>query len=516
LQSSDNTAVPPALSLHTVSMRFGTTQALDSVDLTIGRGETVALLGANGAGKSTLAKIASGVLRPDSGTIRIDGQITDLTSPRAARSAGVVIVHQRTDQLGAPGLSVAENLVLDGLCGGNVPAIARPREIRRRAAAIAAAIGLDLRLDDDFASLGPAQRQLVAIARAVAAQAALLILDEPTASLAAGEAAMLFDVMDRLRERGVGQLYISHRMSDIRRVADRIVVLRNGRNAGEQARPFDLAQSIRQMIGRDLDVKTRRVAAEGDADVLSVSALRLTRTSRAFDLTVKAGEIVAVVGALGSGKSRLLRTLYGLEPIRAGRLALEGAPWRPAGPADAIARGVFMAGEDRWESSLLPATTPGGDIAGTIALPHRRAWFPRGLISLQREHAAAREAIATLRIRCRGPADTLEALSGGNQQKVVLGRWQARPCRLLLLDEPFQGVDVGARRDLIASLRAAPTGAATLIAVSDVEEALECADRLVVMRDHSIVATPDIESGPDAILAALGAIEQETSERGAA
>ena len=497
-------------------MRFGATQALDSVHLTVGRGETVALLGANGAGKSTLAKIASGVLQPNSGTIRIGGRAVRLASPREARAAGVVIVHQRTDQLGAPGLSVAENLVLDGLCGGGIGVIARPSRIRRRAAAIAAAIGLDLPLDADFATLGPAQRQLVAIARAIAAQAALLILDEPTASLAAGEAAALFAVMDKLRARGVGQLYISHRMSDIRRVADRIVVLRNGRNAGEQSRPFDLAQSIRQMIGRDLDVKARQAPAQAEADVLRVSALQLTRTSQAFDLTVKAGEIVAIVGALGSGKSRLLRTLYGLEPIRAGALALDGATWRPTGPAEAIARGVFMAGEDRWASSLLPATTPGGDIAGTIALPHRRAWFPRGLISLQRERAAAREAIDALRIRCRGPADSLEALSGGNQQKVVLGRWRAAPCRLLLLDEPLQGVDVGARRDIIDSLRATRAGAATLIAVSDVEEALECADRVVVMRDHSIVAARDVESGPESILAALGAIEQQTGERGAA
>ena len=225
-------------------MRFGATQALDSVHLTVGRGETVALLGANGAGKSTLAKIASGVLQPNSGTIRIGGRAVRLASPREARAAGVVIVHQRTDQLGAPGLSVAENLVLDGLCGGGLGVIARPARIRRRAAATAAEIGLDLPLDADFASLGPAQRQLVAIARAVAAQAALLILDEPTASLAAGEAATLFAVMDRLRDRGVGQLYISHRMSDIRRVADRIVILRNGRNAGEHGRPFDLAQKI--------------------------------------------------------------------------------------------------------------------------------------------------------------------------------------------------------------------------------------------------------------------------------
>ncbi|MGA2795272.1 MAG: ATP-binding cassette domain-containing protein [Roseiarcus sp.] len=244
-----------ALELHAVSKRFGATLALDAVDLVVARGEVVALLGANGAGKSTLAKIASGVIEPDSGSVKIAGQAVRLASPSAAREAGVVIVHQRTDQLGAAGLTVAENLVLDGLCGGGIGFSARPARIRRLAAKIAAEIGLDLALNADFASLGPAQRQLVAIARAVAADASLLILDEPTASLAASEAAILFGVMDRLRARGVGLLYISHRMSDIQRVADRIVVLRNGRNVGEHKRPFDLSQSIRQMIGRDLSAR---------------------------------------------------------------------------------------------------------------------------------------------------------------------------------------------------------------------------------------------------------------------
>jgi len=197
-----------ALELHAVGKRFGATLALDAVDFVVARGEVVALLGANGAGKSTLAKIASGVIQPDSGSVKIAGQAVRLASPSAAREAGVVIVQQRTDQLGAAGLTAAENLVLDGLCGGGIGFSARPARIRRLAATIAAKIGLDLALDADFASLGPAQRQLVAIARAVAADASLLILDEPMASLAASEAAILFGVMDRLRARRRPSLYL--------------------------------------------------------------------------------------------------------------------------------------------------------------------------------------------------------------------------------------------------------------------------------------------------------------------
>jgi simple sugar transport system ATP-binding protein len=177
-----------------------------------------------------------------------------------------------------------------------------------------------------------------------------------------------------------------------------------------------------------------------------------------------------------------------------------------------VANGVFLAGEDRWATSLMPAATPASDIAGTIALPHRKAWFPRGVVDVARERNAALGAIEALRIRCRGPSDSLEQLSGGNQQKVVLGRWRAAPSRLLLLDEPFQGVDIGARRDLIESLRSSRAEGATLVAVSDVEEALECADRVAVMRNHTVVATHEVDrSGVDAIVSALSAIEDSSA-----
>jgi simple sugar transport system ATP-binding protein len=350
----------------------------------------------------------------------------------------------------------------------------------------------------------------VAIARAVAAEASLLLLDEPTASLSAGEAATLFSVIDRLRTRGVGVLYISHRMADIERIADRFVVLRNGRIVSEQTRPFDFKLGIRQMIGRDVETAAEPRARGGT--IARIEGLRLTSRSAPIDLDLAAGEIVALVGGLGAGKSRLLRVLFGLEPILAGTITLDGKPWRPKSPAEAIASGVFLAGEDRWATSLLPAASPASDIAGTIALPHRKAWFPHGIVDGAKERKAALGAIEALRIRCRGPADNLEALSGGNQQKVVIGRWRAAPSRLLLLDEPFQGVDIGARRDLVDSLRASRAEGATLVAVSDVEEALECADRVAVMRNHTIVALHEVNrGGADAILSSLSAIEDESA-----
>jgi len=510
-----------SLRLAAISKSYGATRVLSEFDLSIGRGEVVALMGANGAGKSTLAKIASGVVQPDSGQILVGGREVKLSGPQGARSHGIFIVHQSTDQLGVPGLSVAENLVLDELCSGKIGRFTNRRKIKLRAQEIASNVGLDLPLVRDFAELGPGHRQLIAIARAVATNASILIFDEPTASLGAIEAARLFTVIDRLRTSGVGILYISHRLTDLQRIADRLVILRNGQIVAQQARPLDFRVAIQAMIGRDLQGATAdRSESVTGPTVLDLRGVRLTRHAQPFDLSLRAGEIVAIAGALGSGKSRLLGALFGLSPIAAGEIRLHGTRWQPKGPGEAIRNGVFMAGEDRLHSSLLPPATLGGNIAGSIALPHRPRWFPFGFIRRAKEQTAAAKAIAALGIRCASSDDTMDLLSGGNQQKVVVGRWQAEPCHLLLLDEPFQGIDVGARRDLIAAIRSARRGSATLIATSDIEEAIEVADVVVVIRNHTIVGRHEVRFGdPTSLLNAITAVEGaqiETTERFAA
>jgi simple sugar transport system ATP-binding protein len=510
-----------SLQLTGISKAYGASRVVSEVDLSIGRGEVVALMGANGAGKSTLAKIASGVVQPDSGQILVGGREVKLAGPRDARSHGIFIVHQSTDQLGVPGLSVAENLVLDELCSGKIGRFIDSRRIRLRAQEIAANAGIDLPMDRDFGELGPGHRQLIAVARAVATKASVLIFDEPTASLGASETARLFDVIDRLRTSGVGILYISHRLADLRRIADRLIILRNGEIVAQQARPLDFRLAIQAMIGRDLQGTTvNRSDSLAGQTVLDLRGIQLTRKAKPFDLSLRAGEIVAIAGALGSGKSRLLGALFGLAPIAAGEIRLNGKRWHPKGPGEAIRRGVFMAGEDRWHSSLLPPATLGGSIAGTIAMPHRPRWFPFGFVWRAKEQAAAAKAIAALGIRCGSSDDTMDLLSGGNQQKVVVGRWQAEPCHLLLLDEPFQGIDVGARRDLIAAIRSARRGSATLIATSDIEEAIEVADVVLVIRNHTIVDRHEVQLGDTAsLLNAITAVEGaqiEATERFAA
>jgi len=501
------TATEVVISATRITKSFGPTRALVDADLVLKRGEVVALMGANGAGKSTLVKILSGSLQPDSGHVEIDGRALALPSPHAAKAAGIATVHQATDQAGAPGLTVAENLLLDELCGGGAGAVLGRRAIRRKAAEIANRIDLDLPLDRDFADLRPAERQMIAIARAVSGRSKVLILDEPTSTLSANEAERLFQVMGRLRGTGISVLYISHRLGDIARVADRAVVLRGGRVVGDFPRPVDFTAALSAMIGRTFSTATTASSDSTHPIALSLRGIRLLNGTAPFDLDIRAGEVVAITGPLGSGKSRLLRILFGLDRSASGSVQLDGREWLSSGPSHSIAHGVFMAAEDRWRSSLLPPHTPGGNIAGTIALPHLRRWFPAGLLRRERENEAAEHAISRLGIRARGPEDLMDQLSGGNQQKVVLGRWQAEPCRLLLLDEPFQGVDVGARADLIAAIRSGQGDGATLIATSDAEEALQVADRIFVMRNHTLVASETLRE-EQSLIAALGAVER--------
>jgi simple sugar transport system ATP-binding protein len=491
-----------SLSGRGIAKRFGSTQALTGVDFEIAGGEIVGLMGANGAGKSTLVAILVGATQADAGELRLDGRPYRPATPGEAAIAGVVAIHQATDRAGAPGLTVAETLLIDRFADGRSGFFVSPASIRRQAAAIAEASGFVLPLDRDFADVGPAERQLIAIARALASQARVLILDEPTASLSTAESERLFSILERLAARGLAILYISHRTQDLRRLASRVLVLRGGRAAAAFARPVDFSAALEAMIGRPL-AGARIAAREVTGDVaLQVSALRLRRDRPPIDLAVRAGEVVAVTGPLGAGKSRLLLTLFGALPILDGEVQLDGRPWRPRSPAEAIAAGVHMAGEDRRRTSLTPADWPGGTVLAAIALPHLARWFPSGVLRAGVERSHALEAIRRLGIRATGPNARLDTLSGGNQQKVVLARWQAVEPRVMLLDEPFQGVDVSARADIAAAVRA-QSKVATLIATSDPEEALEVADRIFFLDDRGL--RPFSEPAADAGFAVTGA-----------
>jgi simple sugar transport system ATP-binding protein len=452
-------ASSPVLSATGIAKRFDATVALAALDLSIGAGEVVALMGANGAGKSTFVKILSGALQADGGTLTLRGDPYRPASPHAAKRLGVATVHQSVADAVVPTLSIADNLLLDRLCDPASPWRAPPAARRAAALSLAARVGLDVDLAAPLASLSLADQQRVTLARALAGQPSLLILDEPTASLSAAEAERLFVLVDALRRDGVAILLVSHRLGDLRRIADRAAIVRDGRIVADLAAPIDFDAAVETMIGRPLP-RARALAPEqaaqaesGPGSGFSVRQIRLTPTSTPFDLDVRRGEIVAIAGPVGGGKSRFARTIFGA--VRA------------------------AAGEDRWRTSLFPDSVPFASIAGTIGFPFLSRWFASGAVRRARERTAAAAAIARFGIRCEGPDDRVAHLSGGNQQKVVLARWHAEPARLLLLDEPFQGIDAGARADIVDTLRRHAHERTTIVFVSDLEEAAEIADRIV-------------------------------------
>ena len=478
----------PRLLLDGIEKRFGRNIVLRDVTLSVGSGEVVALMGANGAGKTTLVKIVGGVYRADGGSITLEGRRFAPGSPTEALRHGVIIVHQLINDGVVPDLTVAENLVIDRFCTGDAPWYFSRRAAREQARAVADRLGLELDLKRPIRDLTLAERQLVAVARALAHHPKILILDEPTSSLSGAEADRLFAVIDRLRDEGVGILYISHKLADIRRLADRVVALRDGRITGSFERPFDVSAAVTAMLGHAVSGSTHTAARAGDT-VLRFRDLVLMPGARPFTNAVRAGQITALVGLIGSGKTELAECLFGLRRPAGGRIEYRGAPYKVGGPGAAIERGVFMASEDRATTSLVPDF----NIFKTMDLPFLDRFSRSGVINVGDERAAARRQIEGLSIRCQSEREAVTALSGGNQQKVVLGRWLSQPSLLLILDEPFQGVDIGSRQDIGQSLRATATKRATMILTADLDEAMEVADRILVMANGSVVGEHGID-----------------------
>ncbi|MFJ5255937.1 sugar ABC transporter ATP-binding protein [Pseudomonas sp. NPDC088414] len=472
----------PLIQVRELSKTFGSNRALDRVSLQIHPAEVVALLGANGAGKSTLVKILAGSQRADGGEIYIDGQPRQFSSPLSARRVGIVAVHQQINEGIAPGLSVAENLLLDELCKPDADFWLNRKRLLERAASIAAGLGLVLPLEQTIEQLGLAERQLVVLARAFALQPRLLILDEPTAALSEAEAQRLFGLIDNLRSRGVAILYISHRLSDLQRVADRAIVLRDGRLAGEFS-SRQLPEAVHAMLGQALEGHVYTPGTLGQK-VLGARGLQILPHSRRFDFNLHQGEVVVLTGLLGAGKSEIAEVLFGLRKAVAGSLQLDGVDWLPGSPRAAIRSGVFLAAEDRASQSLVPDFS----LRRTLTLPFLQRFTRAGFIRNRAEAAAVEAQVAALGIKAAGIEVPMSTLSGGNQQKVVLGRWLLGEGRVLILDEPFQGVDVRARREIGQLLRDSAGGRATLVICADVDEALEIADRILLVRDHAVIA----------------------------
>lgn len=470
--------------MKSISMSFGQNAVLRGVDLKLTGGSITALLGANGAGKSTLIKILSGVYPGYQGELVIDGKTEVINSPADAVALGIQTVHQRVSDAIVPGLTVAENLLFEKLAQNKIARSGSTKNLLPRAKAVAEGLGLNWDskfLKKDVFELGIADQQLLLLARALVENPRLLILDEPTSALSLAEVESLIAVIQKMKEAGVAILYVSHRLSEIDRLANELVVLRDGKIRGEQVTPFDWPQALEHMLGKDISLEQGESVCKRGKDVIfEAKDLKLLNKSEPFDLKIRAGEVTGVIGLLGSGKTELAESLFGSRKSAGQRMAFNGKRFEPKHPSDSIKIGVYLVPEDRSSMSMFP----GWSITRTVTLPFLSATSKGITLQPKAERNRAEKVIKSLGVVTSGPDQEVDSLSGGNQQKVVVGRWLQGDPKLLILDEPFRGVDIGARRVISKKARElADKNAGVLVLTSEVDELLEVADRILVLVD---------------------------------
>jgi rhamnose transport system ATP-binding protein len=475
---SGNGSAPPRLALDGASKSFGAVHALRAATLELYGGHVRALLGENGAGKSTLVKTLAGVYRPDAGTVMVDGQAVDFHGPLDARDKGIAIIYQEPTLF--PDLSVAENVFM-----GRQPLSAGKRidkgELHDRTAELFRQLGVAIAPERPVRGLSIADQQLVEIAKALSFDARVLIMDEPTAALSGTEVERLFRVTRTLKERGAAIMFISHRLEEIFAICDQVTVMRDGAVtfSGELAGKTN-DDLVRMMVGRDLDTLFPKVASEIGSTVLSVE--RLTREGVFFDVSfeVRAGEIVALSGLVGAGRSEVARAIFGIDRADAGHVEINGRRLPNHKPTAAMRAGIGFVPEDRRQQGLVMDLS----IARNATMTRMHQLAPGGIIRAARERALASEWATRLQLKYHRLDDTVGTLSGGNQQKVVLAKWLATQPKLLIIDEPTRGIDVGTKSEvhrLISEL--ASRGLAVLMISSELPEVLGMADRVLVMHE---------------------------------
>ena len=474
----------PILEMKSISKLFPGVVALDGVSLEVLPGEIVGLAGENGAGKSTLMKILGGVYQPDGGEIRIEGRPVSIRSVSDAISRGVGFIHQELYVL--DNLDVAENVFLgrEPTWGGALKLVDRKR-IHSETDVYVKRLGLDVSSRTPVRNLSIAQHQMVEIAKTLALNARILIMDEPTSSLTLSETATLMKVANELRSQGVSIIYISHRLGEISELADRVVVLRDGRNAGVlTGEEITHDRIVRLMVGRDLSHFYAKPQTEPKPRYFEVRNLRTRRyPDNAVSLDVGKGEILGLAGLVGAGRSELAQAIFGVDAALDGELTLNGQPIKVRSPRDAMAHGIYLAPEDRRKSGLILEMS----IRENITLPALSSYATAGLIVRSREDQTATEMCGRLAIRCPSVETKAANLSGGNQQKVVLAKWLSLEPKVLIFDEPTRGIDVGAKAEIYELMRSlAERGVAIIMISSDMEEILGESDRVAVMHEGTM------------------------------
>ena len=477
----------PLLRLIDISKSYPGVRALSRVSLTVNRGEVLALIGENGAGKSTLMKILGGVVKPDQGTIEIDGAAHAALTVSESLSSGIAFVHQELNLF--DNLDVGANVLIgrEPLSAGPLKLVDR-KTTKRIVAPLLKRLDVDFEVDDLVSDLSLAQRQLLEIAKALSLNARVVIMDEPTSSLTSTETDRLMRVIGELKADGVSIIFITHRLNEVETCADRVVVLRDGSVVGELARDqIHRDAMIRLMIGRDLKSLYIPPKSPPGANVLEVAGLRtLSHPGHAVSLSLRAGEILGMAGLIGAGRTELARAVFGIDPVLGGEIRLNGAPVAIRSAKDAIAHGIYLAPEDRKRSGLVLEDS----VTENISLPDLLS-FARYFLVNRRRSARTRSGSASPSTS-RPPMSRRwsRTLSGGNQQKVVLAKWLSMKPKVMIFDEPTRGIDVGSKSEIYSLMRElADAGVAILMISSDMEEVIGVSDRIVVMQEGAISGT---------------------------
>jgi L-arabinose transport system ATP-binding protein len=496
------------LAAQGVSKTFGSVRALRDVTIEARAGEVLALMGENGAGKSTLLRILSGAHSPDSGALSVDGTPVEFHTPRDAQRAGVRVIHQEPEII--PHISVAENIYV-----GSLPRHGRLFDRRGLLARVRADLdryGFAGTLDPGTpgSQLSPAQRQLVEILRALVTDVRVIAFDEPTSSLSDTEVEHLFALIGRLRAAGIAVIYVSHRMNEIFRISDRITVLRDGAVVGtEPTAATDQTTLVRMMVGRDLTemfVRDGRGTGAGAPVLLEVSGLS-NEDVHDVSFSVRAGEVLGIAGLVGAGRSELAHAIMGSTPVRSGEVAVDGRRVRIRSPRDAIRAGIGFAPEERKAQALLMHRT----IRDNISLAILDRLSVGRFVRRGEERRIATSFVGRLNVRTPGIEELVSTLSGGNQQKVVLARWLARRPKVLILDEPTRGVDVGAKAEIYSIINSlAADGVAVIVISSELPEILGLADRVLVMQGGRVTGELAHEDATEEKVLALAMAEQPT------
>lgn len=475
------------LSLSDIHKRFDGVRALCGVDVAFAPGEVHALMGENGAGKSTLGKIAAGVYPPDEGRYELDGEPVAFRSTLDAQRAGVCMIFQELDLF--PHLSVAENLAVGNL-KARTSAWVNFAKLADWCRPFLNEVELPVAPETPVGSLPMGHQQLVAIARALSMDARYLVMDEPTSSLTHEDVAVLFRIIGKLKAKGVGIVYVSHKMDEIFRIADRITVLRNGVGMGTlRTGETTMDEVVRLMAGRETGRSMRRSGSSFGETALAFERVT-TQKLQDVSFELRGGEVLGVAGLVGSGRSEIGRALFGLDPLASGQMRLRGQAYAPRSVREAMAAGVALQPEDRKTEGLMMRMRPAENAAlASLATLARGGWLGASV-----ERAATAPVFERLRLKADAPDAPVSTLSGGNQQKVLLARWLLRDPDVLFLDDPTRGVDIGAKEDIYALIaELAATGKAVLFVSSELPELLRCCDRILVMKGGQCVAALDGE-----------------------